>query len=168
MSFLSMSLAPLLTADLAIQIHALAASAAFFIGAVVLWRRKGTRLHKILGRLWVGLMLVVATSALFINETPLIGPFGPIHILVIVTYVGIGQGLWFVLVRRNVVAHRMAMQSVYVGALLLAGAFTFLPGRRMHAMAFGSEAGWPPSLMVIGAALVAAALIWRRPALRRG
>jgi uncharacterized membrane protein len=168
MSIWPVSFLPLLEADVAIQIHAVAAMASFFLGAVVLWRRKGTRLHRLLGRLWVGLMLVVATSALFIHETPLIGPFGPIHILVIVTYVGIGQGLWFVLVRRNMVAHRIAMQSVYVGALLLAGAFAFLPGRRMHAMVFGSEAGWPPSLMVIGAALVAAALIWRQPALRRG
>jgi len=33
--------------------------------------------------------------------------------------------------------HRNAMISVFVGALLIAGAFTFLPGRIMHAVAFG-------------------------------
>ncbi len=29
------------------------------------------------------------------------------------------------------------MISMFVGALLIAGAFTFLPGRIMHAVAFG-------------------------------
>ena len=84
-----MSLSPLLSAPPAIQIHAFAAMAAFLIGAFVLWRRKGTALHRALGRIWVGLMLVVATSALFINEIRLIGPFSPIHIFVLVTYLGL-------------------------------------------------------------------------------
>ncbi len=29
------------------------------------------------------------------------------------------------------------MTAIFVGALLIAGAFTFLPGRIMHAVAFG-------------------------------
>jgi hypothetical protein len=40
------------------------------------------------------LMLTVATSALFINEIRMIGPFSPIHLFVFVTYGGIGYGLW--------------------------------------------------------------------------
>lgn len=64
-----MSLSPLLDADPAVQIHASSAIAAFFIGAFVLWRRKGTGLHKALGRVWVVLMLVTATSSMFIHET---------------------------------------------------------------------------------------------------
>lgn len=150
-----MSLAPLLAAGPAVQIHASTAIAAFVIGAFVLWRKKGTALHTALGRLWVVLMLVVATSALFINDIRMIGPFSPIHIFVITTYVGIAQGLWAIMVTRDVGAHRAAMQGTYVGALLLAGAFTFLPGRRMHAVLFGADAGWTPSLIVIGVALVA-------------
>jgi uncharacterized membrane protein len=39
--------------------------------------------------------------------------------------------------RHRVLDHRKAMISIYVGALLVAGAFTFLPGRIMHAVAFG-------------------------------
>lgn len=161
-----MSLDPLLQASPAIQIHAFSAIAAFALGAVVLWRRKGTALHRALGRIWVVLMLVVATSALFINEIRLIGPFSPIHIFVVMTYVGIAQGLWAIIVQRNVAAHRAGMQGVYIGALLLAGAFTFLPERRMHAVLFGADAGWMPSLIVIGLALAIAGLAWLR--LRRG
>jgi uncharacterized membrane protein len=157
-----MSLTPLLSASPVIQIHAGAAFAAFVIGALVLWRRKGTALHKALGRIWVVLMLVVATSALFINEIRTIGPFSPIHLFVIVTYVGIGRGLWAIIVKRDVAAHRSAMQAVYVGALLLTGAFTLLPGRRMHDVLFGADAGWTPSLIAIGLALVASMMLWRR------
>lgn len=157
-----MSLTPLLAAGATIQIHAFAAIAAFVIGAFVLWRPKGTRLHKALGRLWVVLMLVVATSALFINEIRLVGPFSPIHILVIVTYWGIGRGLWAIIVKRNVALHRACMQTVYIGALLLAGAFTFLPGRRMHDVLFGADAGWTPALILIGAALLGTGSLWQR------
>jgi uncharacterized membrane protein len=135
---------------------------AFPLGAFILWRRKGTALHKALGRLWVVLMLVVATSALFINEIQLIGPFSPIHLFSILTYSGICQSLWAIVVRRDVAAHRAGMQNVYMGSLLLAGAFTFLPGRRMHAVLFGAEAGWVPSLIVIAAALLVTGLLWRR------
>jgi len=155
-----MSLTPLLAAELAIQIHAFAAIAAFGIGGLVLWRRKGTALHKALGRIWVLLMLVVATSSLFINEIRMIGPFSPIHLFAALTYLGIGQGLWAIMVRRDVRAHKAAMQAVYMGALMLAGAFTFLPGRRMHDVLFGAEAGWIPSLVLIAIALVATGTLW--------
>ena len=162
-----MSLMPLLMAPPAVQIHAYCAIAAFVIGGFVLWRRKGTRLHQTLGRIWVGLMLVVATSAIFINDLRIIGPFSPIHIFVIVTYVGLGKGLWAIIVDHDVVAHRAAMQSTYLGALLLAGAFTFLPGRRMHAVLFGADAGWLPSLLLIGTVLAITAVVWVRLTPRR-
>ncbi len=161
-----MSLDPLLNAAPAIQIHAASATIAFVLGAFILWRPKGTRLHKALGRLWAGLMLVVATSALFINEIRLIGPFSPIHIFVLTTYVGIAQGIYEIAVKRNVQAHRAAMQGTYLMALVLAGAFTFLPGRRMHQVLFGADAGWVPSVLVIGTILATTALVhfrWLRP-----
>jgi uncharacterized membrane protein len=40
--------------------------------------------------------------------------------------------------RHNVAQHRRAMIGIFVGALVIAGAFTFLPGRIMHAVAFGN------------------------------
>jgi uncharacterized membrane protein len=157
-----MSFDPLLHADVSIQIHAFSALAALLLGAFVLWRRKGTALHRALGKVWVLLMLTTATSALFIHEIRLIGPFSPIHIFVVMVYLGIGQGLWAIRVQRNIAAHRAQMQGVYFGSLLVAGAFTFLPGRRMHAVLFGAETGWAPSLIIIGLALVATGLLWLR------
>lgn len=163
-----MSLDPLLAAGPAVQIHAFSALVAVVIGAVVLWRPKGTRLHKTLGRVWVVLMLVAATSALFINEMRLIGPFGPIHIFTIITYWTLGQGLYAIVVKRDVRRHRLEMQSLYLFALLLAGAFTLLPGRRMHQVLFGPDPGWVPSLVSIAAILVVAGLVWRRSNPRQG
>lgn len=54
------------------------------------------------------------------------------------------------------------MQGLYLGALILAGAFTFLPGRRMHEVLFGPEAGMAQSLMVIVPALGLAGWFWWR------
>ena len=88
-----MSLTPLFDAPVAVQVHAAAALAALLLGALVLFRRKGTPLHRAMGRVWVVLMLVAATSSLFINEIRLIGPFSPIHIFSVITFVGLAQGL---------------------------------------------------------------------------
>jgi len=40
--------------------------------------------------------------------------------------------------RHRIKQHRVAMISIFVGALVIAGVFTFVPGRIMHAVAFGS------------------------------
>jgi uncharacterized membrane protein len=157
----AMSPGPLLDAPLAVQIHAFAAIAAVVLGALVLFRRKGTPLHKLMGRVWALLMLVVATSALFINEIRLIGPFSPIHLFSLLTYLGIAQGIWFIR-RGNVAAHRANMVGLYFMALGLAGAFTLLPGRRMNEALFGPDAGWPPSLIAIGVVLVTVFTLYRR------
>ncbi len=136
-----MSLDPLLSAPLQIQIHATAAILAMALGAIVLLLRKGTPLHKAIGRTYVGLMLVVATSAIFINEIRLIGPFSPIHIFVPVVYGGLAIAIWRIR-KGDVQGHRAAMVTLYFLALMLTGAFTLLPGRRMHDVLFGAAAGW--------------------------
>ncbi|MBN9308705.1 DUF2306 domain-containing protein [Devosia sp.] len=156
-----MNLTPLATVPIAVQIHAVAAIGALVLGALVLFRRKGTPLHRLMGRLWVLLMLVVATSALFINEIRLIGPFSPIHLFVVVTYVGVARGIYTIR-RRRVAEHRAAMQGLYFFSLVLAGCFTLVPGRRMAAMLFGAEAGWTPSLVAIALGLVVSAAIYMR------
>jgi uncharacterized membrane protein len=156
-----MSLDPLLSAPLAIQVHVFSAMAAVLLGAVVLFRRKGTPGHKLHGRVWAGLMLVTATAAIFINEIRMVGPFSPIHIFVVFTYAGVAQGIWHIR-RGEVLKHRATMVGLYFGALGLAGAFTLLPGRRMHEVLFGPDAGWTPSLIAVGAVLVATFVFWLR------
>jgi uncharacterized membrane protein len=132
-----MTLAPLLNASPVIQIHAFAAMAAFALGLVQFAAPKGTLPHRTTGWIWVALMAVIAISSFWIHEIRLVGPFSPIHALSIFTLVMLPLA---VLHARNhrVTQHRKAMISIFVGALVIAGAFTFLPGRIMHAVALGN------------------------------
>jgi uncharacterized membrane protein len=132
-----MNLAPLLSASPAIQVHAFAAMSAFALGLVQLSAPKGTLPHRMLGGIWVAIMFIVAISSFFIHELKLWGPWSPIHLLSIFTLVMLPLGVWRAHTHR-VRAHRWTMISLFVGALLIAGLFTFVPGRIMHAVLFGS------------------------------
>jgi uncharacterized membrane protein len=130
-----MSLAPLLEAPGTIPLHAFAAIAAFVLGIVQFAAPKGTLPHRTLGWIWVVLMAAVAISSLWIHEIRLVGPFSPIHILSV--FVPVMLVLAVLHARRhNVGGHKKAMTSIFFGALIIAGAFTFLPGRVMHVVVF--------------------------------
>ena len=131
-----MTLAPLLSASAAIQFHAFAAMAAFGLGLVQLAAPKGTLPHRTIGWTWVALMVVVSVSAFFIHEIRLWGPWSPIHLLAIFTLIVLPIAVWHAH-RHAVDKHRNRMVALFIGALAIAGAFTFLPGRIMHAVAFG-------------------------------
>jgi len=131
-----MTLAPLLAASPAIQMHAFAALAAFALGAVQLTAPKGTIPHRLFGWLWAGLMLTVVLSSFFIHEIRLWGPWSPIHLLSIFTLVMLPMAVWRAR-RHDVRRHQRAMVGLFAGALVIAGLFTFLPGRIMHAVLFG-------------------------------
>lgn len=131
-----MSLAPLFNAPLVIQIHAFAAMAAFALGIVQFAAPKGTLPHRTVGWIWVVLMLLIAISSFWINGIRMVGPFSAIHLLSILVLFMVPLALWYAH-RHNVRGHKMTMIGVFVGGLIIAGAFTFVPGRIMHAVAFG-------------------------------
>jgi uncharacterized membrane protein len=131
-----MTLAPLLAASPAIQLHAGAAMSAFVLGIVQLAAPKGTIPHRTLGWVWVLLMLAVSISAFFIHSIRLWGPWSPIHLLAIFTLITLPIAVLQAR-RHRVKQHRLAMLSLFFGALVIAGAFTLVPGRIMHAVAFG-------------------------------
>ena len=131
-----MTLAPLLNASPVIQVHAFAAIGAFALGALQLAAPKGTLPHRTVGWIWVVLMLAVAVSSFWIHEIRLVGPFSPIHLLSILTLVTVPLAV-LAARRHRVVTHRKAMTSIFLGALVIAGLFTFMPGRIMHQAAFG-------------------------------
>jgi uncharacterized membrane protein len=136
------SLEPLLTASPAIQIHAVAAIAAFGLGGFVLFRRKGDSGHRRLGRFWVILMIATAVSSMFIWEVRTFGLFSPIHALSILTLMMLWLGVRYAR-RRNIKAHLRTMQALYLFSLGVAGWFTFMPGRIMNEVVFGPEGGGP-------------------------
>jgi uncharacterized membrane protein len=130
------SLSPLLNADPAIQVHAFAAMAAFALGVVQLAAQKGTLPHRTVGWIWVVLMVIVSATSFWIHDLRVWGPWSPIHLLSIFTLAMLPLAV--LLARRHQVArHRNAMIAMFTGALVIAGVFTFVPGRIMHAVAFG-------------------------------
>jgi uncharacterized membrane protein len=131
-----MSLAPLLNTAPVVQVHAFAAMAAFVLGAVQLAAPKGTFPHRIVGWTWVLLMALIAGSSFWIHDLRMLGPFSVIHLLSIFTLVMLPLAVMHAR-RHRVAQHRAAMISIFVGALVIAGLFTLLPGRVMHAVVFG-------------------------------
>lgn len=131
-----MSLAPLLDAAPAIPLHAFAAMSAFVLGLVQFAAPKGTLPHRTLGWIWVLLMAGVAVSSFWIHQIRLIGPWSPIHLLSIFTLTMLPLAVWCAH-RHRVADHRRIMIALFSGALVVAGLFTLLPGRIMHAVVFG-------------------------------
>jgi len=136
MGICAMNFAPLLDAAPAIPVHAFAAMAAFALGIVQFAAPKGTLPHRTLGWIWVGLMLSVAVSSFWIHQIRLMGLWSPIHLLSIFTLITVPLGVWRAH-RHQVADHRRIMVLIFSGALVIAGLFTLLPGRIMHAVVFG-------------------------------
>lgn len=131
-----MSLAPLANASLAIQIHTVLALAAVALTVGIFALHKGSPLHRVMGWAWVLMMAVVALTSFWIHELRVIGPFSPIHLLSLVTLWTLIQSVRAARSHR-VNAHKRRMKALVFGALIVAGAFTFFPGRIMHAVVLG-------------------------------
>ena len=107
---------------------------AFVIGTVLMLRRKGSPAHKLWGKVFLLLMLTTAVITLFMPAAVgarWLGHFGVIHIFCIVVFISAPRA-YFAVRRGNIRAHRANMIGLYVGAILIAGAFTFAPGRMLH------------------------------------
>ena len=131
-----MTVAPLLDATPAIPLHAFAAMGAFVLGVVQFAGPKGTLPHRTLGWIWVGLMAGVAVSSFWIHTIRLVGPWSPIHLLSILVLITLPLAVWRAH-RHQVREHRRGMIAIFSGDLVVAGLFTLLPGRIMHAVLFG-------------------------------
>lgn len=121
-------------ASFAIQLHMLVAMGALFLGIVMFSRKKGTWIHKMTGRVFALLMLLTALSALFITEINE-GRFSWIHLFVPLTAFALFET--FLHIRKgNLKGHKRAVKGLFFGALLIPGAFSFMPGRTMWMLFF--------------------------------
>lgn len=145
----------------AIQLHVLCAAGACLLGPIVLWRRRRDRWHKIMGYTWVVFMALTSLSSFAIFEIRLLGPFSPIHGLSIFVLFNLWRHV--TAARQNrIMDHQKGMQQLYIWALLVAGLFTFLPGRVMNRTFFPDA---PVTGFIILALLLGGFIIWllRRP-----
>lgn len=138
-----MSLEPLLSAPWIIQVHAFGAIAGFFLALIQFAAPKGTLPHKTIGVLWMVILFTVAVSSIFIRPAyypglPFIQWFSWIHIFTLLTFWALIEGSFYLLRGGpKLKKHSGAFTGLFIGGLLIAGAFAFLPGRTMHKVLFG-------------------------------
>lgn len=103
-------------------VHLVFALVALAFGAWVLVMPKGTRWHRTVGHLYVGSMLGLNITALFIYR--MTGSFGIFHAFAVVALFTLGMAMWTVLARRPakgwIEAHGTWMAWSYVGLLAAA------------------------------------------------
>ena len=115
-------------------IHLISVFPAFLIGAFLFLNRKGTPLHKGLGKIYMILMLITGVITLLMPAE--VGPrilehFGFIHIFSFLVLYSVPKA-YSEIKKNNLIAHKISMISTYVGGILIAGAFAFAPGRLLH------------------------------------
>ncbi|ABC64188.1 DUF2306 domain-containing protein [Erythrobacter litoralis] len=119
---------------LPVIIHVASVVPAVPLGGYLLLAPKGTKLHKRLGKLWLVLMLVTATSAIFIQSS---GGFSPIHIFVPITF----HAAWKVVAtarKGDIAGHKKHLVLTYLTALMIPGIASFaVPGRLMNVLLLG-------------------------------
>jgi uncharacterized membrane protein len=131
-----MSISSLFASSLAIQVHVVAALGATLVGAAQFVGKKGQTAHRVLGWTWACLMLATAVSSFWIVDYRNPGPTSFILILSVLVLIQVPLALRFAR-QHQVQRHRWTMTLLYINALLVAGAFTLLPGRLMHRVLFG-------------------------------
>lgn len=121
-------------AKLPIIIHVAAVLPTVPLGGYILLTRKGTARHKLLGKIWLVLMLITATSAIFIKTG---GSFSWIHLFVPLTF----HAAWKTIAtarKGEIRGHKRHLLFTYLTALMLPGIAAFLvPGRLMNVMLLG-------------------------------
>jgi uncharacterized membrane protein len=123
----------MLKAPWVVQLHVAAALGALVIGTALLLGVKGHAIHKAAGWTWVVCMMTVAIGSFWIRST---GHLSYIHLLS--GGVTITVPLAMVAAKRgNLKSHRAGMTRNFLGGLIVAGAFTFVPGRLMWMIFLG-------------------------------
>ena len=125
-----------------IYVHAALALLAIPLGLYIFITKKGTMNHRILGRTWVTVLIIVSLTAVFI-KTINPGQYSLIHLLIPYTIGSLIYSIWNIRkfkktkIESYKIKHMHSMIGVYIGALLIAGAFTLMPGRFFHEIIFG-------------------------------
>jgi uncharacterized membrane protein len=115
-----------------IWVHLTALIIVLAITPLMMWRKRGDMAHRQLGWLWSICMFVAATASFVMTG----GRFSIIHILSVIVVVGVPV-LILSARRRDIARHRGQARGFVIGALLVAGFFTFPFHRLLGTWLFG-------------------------------
>jgi uncharacterized membrane protein len=121
--------------SLSVWLHLATIGIATALTPMMMLRRRGDRLHRQLGYVWVTAMFLTALVSLdvrLINR----GAFSPIHILSVWTMIQVPLIVWRAR-QHDWRRHRNAVRGMVLGALLIAGFFTFPFNRLLGHWLFG-------------------------------
>lgn len=121
--------------EVAVVVHIATVVPAIPLGLYMLVARKGGKRHRLLGRVWLALMVATAIASFFIRHMN-DSSFSPIHLLSVLTLVGATRVIATAR-RGDFQAHRRTVTSLFAGSLIVAGLFTFVPGRLFWLWIFG-------------------------------
>lgn len=124
--------------DTLMYLHLFTVVPCFFIGTLLLLIKKGTGIHKNFGRIYMVLMLITALITLFMPAQVgprFLGHFGWIHSFSLLTIHAVPTA-YIAIKKGNVRVHKRKMILRYFGAIIIAGGFTFVPGRYLHELLF--------------------------------
>ena len=118
-----------------VWLHIATIAAALALTPVMLLRRRGDRLHRRLGWIWSGAMILTALFSFGIRQANP-GGLSPIHLFSVLTLIQVPAILWTARTHRHE-AHRITVRCMVAFALLTAGFFTFPFDRMLGQWLFG-------------------------------
>ncbi|MEE2801843.1 MAG: DUF2306 domain-containing protein, partial [Bacteroidota bacterium] len=120
--------------DILMFTHLMTVVPCIFLGAYLLLRSKGTKIHRLLGKINMSLMVTTALISLFMPALVsgrFLNHFGWIHLFSALTLWTVPSSL-YALKKKNIRRHKTGMILLYVGAIVIAGGFTLAPGRYLN------------------------------------
>jgi uncharacterized membrane protein len=119
--------------------HLITVVPCFIIGTILLLIKKGTSIHRNFGRIYMILMMITAIITLFMPA--IVGPrflnhLGYIHLFSFLTIYTVPTA-YLAIKKGDIKSHKRKMIVLYFGAIIIAGGFTFFPGRYLYEMFFG-------------------------------
>ena len=125
-----------------VWVHLASIVVATTLTPVMLLRAKGNHRHRVRGYAWVVAMMLTAVTSLFFNARApggwgvFSGDLSPIHLLSLVVLIMVPRVVIYARAH-NRRAHQRTVRGIVVGALLIAGFFTFPFDRMLGSWLFG-------------------------------
>ena len=128
-----------MTYSVLMYVHLVTVVPCIFLGAYGLLAKKGTPIHRTLGKVYMILMLFTALITLWMPADVggrFLNHFGWIHLFSFLTIWTVPSA-YLAVKKGKIKSHQRKMVLLYIGAIGIAGGFTLAPGRFLHEFFFG-------------------------------